>query len=131
MARAFSSLIDAIGGIRLPSGAGAGKVITSDASGNFSWGVVSANTNVKQAIVDVGLVPRSEISINVVDATVTPTSRIIGQIAAEAVGGKQSDEAAMDNFYLTFEPKSGSFDVTIYVETGVVYGEFKINYMVG
>jgi hypothetical protein len=35
--RIFEPKINAVGGILLPAGAGAGKVAVSDASGNFSW----------------------------------------------------------------------------------------------
>ncbi len=94
-------------------------------------GPSSGSTQVKQVEIDFGTLPVSEKLFTIVDASVTPTSHIVGTVAYEAPTGKDLDELEMDELDLKFGPGSGQFTLYATGENGYIADRFKINYVVG
>lgn len=95
---------------------------TAAAAGAFS---------VKQTEIDFGATPVSEASFTIVDAGVSASSHLIGQVAYEAPTGKDLDELDMDALDLKFGPGSGQFTLYAIGMHGYVADKFKINYTIG
>ena len=89
------------------------------------------SADIKQTEIDFGSTPVSEASFTVVDAGVSGSSQLTGQVAYEAPTGKDLDEVEMDAFHLSFGPGSGQFTLFIQSLEGLVIGKFKINYLIG
>ncbi len=107
------------------------SVYVGTSSGNQLVGPSSGSTQVKQVEIDFGSLPVSEKSFIVVDASVSPTSHVIGNVAYEAPTGKDLDELEMDELDLKFGPGSGQFTLYAIGEIGYVADKFKVNYVVG
>lgn len=98
--------------------------------------VVSGDTlfggsSVSQTEIDFGSLPVAEASFTVVDASVTPTSRIVGHVSYEAPTGKDLDEIEMDVLDLSFGPGNGQLTLYAKGTQGYVADKFKVNYVVG
>jgi hypothetical protein len=87
--------------------------------------------SIKQTEIDFGATPVAEASFTIVDAAVTPSSHLIGQVAYEAPTGKELDELEMDALDLKFGPGSGQFTLYARGLDGYVADTFKINYTIG
>ena len=94
-------------------------------------GPSSGSTVVKQTEINFGSLPVSEASFLITDASVSPTSHIVGTVAYEAPTGKDLDELDMDELDLKFGPGSGQFILYATGENGYIADKFKINYVVG
>lgn len=101
------------------------------AAGNALVGPSAGSSVVKQIEVDFGSLPVSEASFLITDASVTPSSHIVGTVAYEAPIGKDLDELEMDELDLKFGPGTGQFTLYAIGENGYVADKFKINYVVG
>lgn len=91
----------------------------------------SSGASVKQVEIDFGSLPVSEASFLITDASVSPTSHIVGTVAYEAPTGKDLDELDMDGLDLKFGPGSGQFTLYVRGQDGYIADKFKINYVVG
>jgi hypothetical protein len=86
---------------------------------------------VKQVEIDFGPLPVAEASFLITDASVTPTSHIIGNVAYEAPTGKDLDEIEMDELDLKFGPGSGAFILYARGRDGYVADKFRVSYAIG
>lgn len=113
----------------------ASEVIVSTTSGGTidpSLLPTSGSTVVKHTIVDFGSLPQSEMLFTITDASVSPTSHIIGEVAYDATGtGKDLDEFDMDAVDLKFGPGSGQFELYMKGLEGYLADKFVVNYVVG
>jgi hypothetical protein len=89
--------------------------------------------DIKQTEINFGATPVSEQQFTITDPGVAPTSQILAQIAyaAPADASKSADEATMDAFDITCQPATGSFVLHAACLTGVVYGKYVVNYLIG
>jgi hypothetical protein len=94
-------------------------------------GPSSGSTQVKQVEIDFGSLPVSEASFLITDASVSPSSHIVGTVAYEAPTGKDLDELDMDGLDLKFGPGSGQFTLYVRGQDGYIADKFKVNYVVG
>jgi hypothetical protein len=101
------------------------------ASGNVLVGPSAGSSTVKQTEIDFGALPVSEASFTIADASVSPTSHIVGTVAYQAPTGKDLDELEMDGIDLKFGPGSGQFTLYARGQDGYIADKFKINYVVG
>jgi hypothetical protein len=99
--------------------------------GNALVGPSAGGGSVKQVEIDFGSLPVSEAKFLITDASVTPSSHIVGSVAYEAPTGKDLDELEMDELDLKFGPGSGQFTLYATGENGYIADKFKINYVVG
>jgi hypothetical protein len=83
---------------------------------------------VSEAEIDVGATPVAEATVNVVNASITTASKIIGGIAYSAPTGKDLDEVDMDAISLLFKPLAGSFDIKVKGLEGSIADKFKVWY---
>lgn len=79
--------------------------------------------------IDLGTTPVAEASVNIVNASIDASSKIIGGVAYLAPTGKDLDELEMDAIELKFEPGVGSFNVKVKGLEGYLSDKFKIWYM--
>ena len=100
-------------------------------TGNKLIGPSSGSTQVKQVEIDFGALPVSEASFVITDASVTPSSHIVGEVAYQAPTGKDLDEVEMDSLDLKFGPGTGQFLLYAIGLDGYIADKFKINYIVG
>lgn len=119
--------------IDVSAGAGdAGKIPALDAMGQIDPSMLpGAAVSISTTEIDFGTTPISEAEFTVTDATVSPASHIIGQVAYEAPTGKDIDELTMDAIDLKFQPGSGEFYIYAKGLEGYLADKFKINYLVG
>jgi hypothetical protein len=89
--------------------------------------------DIKQTEINFGAAPVAEREFTITDLLVAPSSQILAQIAyaAPADASKTADEATMDTFHLTCQPATGSFVLHAACLTGVVYGKYVVNYLIG
>lgn len=89
--------------------------------------------DIKQTEINFGVTSISEREFTITDPGVAPTSQILAQIAyaAPADASKAADEATMDAFDITCQPATGSFVLHAACLTGVVYGKYVVNYLIG
>src|SRR5687768_11896711 len=88
------------------------------------------SASITEAEIDVGAMPVAEASVAVVDAAISPTTKIIGGLAYVAPTGKDLDELECDALDIKFEPATGSMNVIIKGLEGYIEGKFKIWYMI-
>jgi hypothetical protein len=86
---------------------------------------------VSQVEVDMGALPVEEATFLVPDLSVTPTSKIVGSVAAVASTGKDLDEPSMDAIDVKCGPGNEEFTLTVRGLEGPLHGTFVINYIVG
>jgi hypothetical protein len=89
------------------------------------------SASVSQVEIDFGSLPVAEASFTITDATVNPTSHIVGTVAYVAPTGKDLDELEMDGLDLKFGPGSGQFTLYARGRDGYIADKFKVNYVVG
>lgn len=99
--------------------------------GNALVGPSAGGGSVKQVEIDFGAQPVAEASFVIADASVSPTSNLVGTVAYVAPTGKDLDEMEMDELDLKFGPGSGNFTLYARGRDGYVADKFKINYVVG
>jgi Major tropism determinant N-terminal domain len=99
-------------------------------SGNALVGP-SGSSQVRQIEIDFGALPVPEASFLITDASVSPTSHIVGTVAYEQPTGKDLDELDMDGLDLKFGPGTGQFTLFARGQDGYISDKFKINYVVG
>ena len=93
---------------------------------------ISALSKTKQTEIDFGALPVAEGSFVVVDADVTVTSHIVGEIAYDAPTGKDLDEITMDPMVIACgQAAAGSFTIYALPLLGYVADKFKVSYVVG
>lgn len=91
----------------------------------------TAAASISQTEIDFGATPVAEASFLITDAAVSPSSRIIGNVAYVAPTGKDLDEIEMDGLDLKFAPGSGQFTLYARGLDGYIADRFVINYQVG
>jgi hypothetical protein len=112
--------------------AGSTKFLREDAT----WVTPTAAVAINQATIDFGTKPVSEMLFTVADGSVTPTSKIIAQIASVAPANRDLDEIQAESLYVFANPSAtaGSGFVDFWVRTidgSTVSEQFIINYQVG
>lgn len=109
-------------------------IVSTTAAGTIDPTLLPSSSTgavVHQATIDFGALPVSEASFTIADATVTPTSKIVGQIAYVAPPGKDLDELEMDAIDLKFGPGSGQFTLYAVGQDGYIADKFIVSYVVG
>lgn len=91
-------------------------------------GTFSSPTLITEVEIDVGTSPVAEASINVVNASIATSSKILGGAAYKAATNKDLDECEMDALELKFEPLAGSMNVKIKGLEGDIADKFVIWY---
>ena len=87
---------------------------------------------VTQVAVNFGSIPISEQVFTIVDATVTPASKILAEVAYTAPFGKDLDEIEMDDLQIRCGAGAGAFQMYITSANGsYLADQFVINYQVG
>jgi hypothetical protein len=81
-----------------------------------------------RVILDIGSDLVKSKTLNVVDVTVTDSSRILGSLSIDTALGRDADELEMQPINISFNPKSGSFDVYLTALDGNMHGQFVLNY---
>lgn len=81
-----------------------------------------------RVILDIGSDLVKSKTLNVVDVTVTDSSKILGSLSIDAALGRDADELEMQPINISFNPKSGSFDVYLTALDGNMHGQFVLNY---
>jgi hypothetical protein len=122
-------------GERLEYENGKGWTITNANGATVSVGEAGANgingsdgaLTVSETEIDFG-VPSYEKTITVIDASITPSSKIIACQSGKAATDKQSDENEMDSLVLNCVPGTGQFVLNVRAIPGPVAGKFRINY---
>jgi hypothetical protein len=99
--------------------------------GDLTWATPTAASSIKQTEIDFGQVPVAEAEFTVIDASVNPSSNIIGSVAYVAPTNKDLDELEMDAIDLKFAPGDGFLKIRATGMNGFVANKFKINYAVG
>jgi len=107
-----------------------GTTLFLRADGNFA-ALPAATVNIKQTEIDFGATPVYGAEFTIIDADVSGTSQLIGNVAYEAPTGKDLDELEMDALDLKFQPGTGQFALRAEGRDGYLADTFKINYLVG
>lgn len=130
---------------KTPSGGGGGGVTDGDkgdivvSSSGTVWNLDSAVTasiaaklpNPTTVELDFGSTTLTDKLFNIVDASVSTSSKIIANICWLSTLGRSMDEIAVDGVEIAIEPKAGSFDVRAVARWGRVSGKYGLAYTVG
>jgi hypothetical protein len=88
VAQEVNERLDILGGLKLPSGAGAGKLLSSDASGNAAWAVPTAGTQATAQSADFTAGPGQCVLMTGAHTVTLPTAPMAGsQVAVVALTG--------------------------------------------
>lgn len=93
--------------------------------------LLAGGTSVLSTEIDVGPLPVKEASINVIDATVTPTTKISAYQSGRAATGRPADENQWTRLHVVARPNTGSFDLWVLCLNGTMSGTFNIEYLKG
>ncbi len=114
------------------AGAQDGQVpVWSTTSSKWQPGTVAGGGNsLKSVEIDFGSVPTRYRTFTVIDASVSPTSKIMVTQSGQAATGGQADDAEMDPILLSARAGSGQLVIAARTLDGVVTGKYVANYQV-
>ena len=116
-------------GLAPASGGGTTNFLRADGSWVAPPG--GGGTAISSVEIDVGPLPVKEASINVVDAAVTPTTKITASQSGRAATGRPADENQWTRLHVVASPNTGSFDLWVVCLNGTMSGKFNIDYLKG
>lgn len=103
---------------------------TGPAGANGADGADGQNAVISQTVIDFGNIPISDKLFNIVDASITLTSKIMATVAWVSTLNRDADELMADSINISVQPKAGSMDIYAGANVGVVSGKYGINYTV-
>lgn len=110
---------------------GVGADGTKYLRGDQTWQTPTASVSITQVEIDIGATPVASATLTIADATVSASSKLMGQIAYVAPTGKDLDELEMDDIQLLLAPGNKEVDIFIRGLEGYIADKFVINYVVG
>lgn len=116
--------LDFVGAGVTASGAGATTTVTIPGGGGGS-------ATVSQTTIDFGTDEKSDDVFNVVDASISTSSKIVAFVTWISTLGRDADEIMADAISISVEPLAGSMNIYAMAKNGTVNGKYAINYMIG
>lgn len=111
-----------------------GAGVVASTSGNNLTVTISGGggaVTIYEAEIDFGSIAKKIQKFNIINATVTSSSKILANMSGAQPTGKQIDELEFDCLNFIPTSKNGSFDVVVHSLNGLVNGKFKFNYQIG
>jgi hypothetical protein len=114
--------LDFVGAGVVATGAGATTTVTIAGAGAAAM---------SQTTIDFGTTEKSDEVFNIVNASISATSKIIAFVTWISTLGRDADEIMADPITISVEPLAGSMNIYAMAIDGTVNGKYAINYQIG